>query len=162
LENLKGKEFLAFLEFSFESSFSKLMNDEIQILLFLALSDIARTRKNILSIVQDDERLSIILNTLINMSFIRRSAEDKKQVCFILDNSPLRDYVKKRAPERLTIQEYAAVLMAADVLPTDAESPSVSIEVEKALQRARQAAYPQNWNEGISELETARRMWGED
>jgi tetratricopeptide (TPR) repeat protein len=161
LENLKGKEFLAFLEFSFESSFSKLTNDQIQVLLFLALSDIARTRKNILSIVQDDERLSIILNTLINMSFIRRSAEDKKQVCFILDNSPLRDYVKKRAPERLIAQEHAAVLRAADVLPTDAESPSVSIEVEKALQRAREAAY-QGWSAGITELETARKLWGED
>ena len=36
LENFKGKEFLAFLEFSFEGSFSKLTNDEIQVLLFLA------------------------------------------------------------------------------------------------------------------------------
>ena len=122
----------------------------------------ARTRRNILAIVQDDERLSVMLNTLVKMSFIRRSAEDKKEVHFILENPSLRDYVKKRAPERLTTQEYAAVIKAANVLPTDAESPSVSSEVEKALQRVRQAAYPQNWNKGISELETARRVWGED
>lgn len=158
LAAIKGRVFLELLQFSFESSLQALTTDGLRILLFLALSKHPRTRRELLEVVADDAQFDRAIASLRSMSFINLSWEQKKQIRFSVQNPQLKDYVKKRAPEELTKEQYAFVLKKARVLPTDAESPSVSVEIERALATARSL----DWREAAQELESARHAWGDD
>jgi len=78
-----------------------------------------------------------------------------------VDNPQLKDYVLKRAPEILPEIVSAKIRKHANVLLISAGSPSVSIEVQKSIQRADEISHV-SWAEAISELETTRKTWGED
>ena len=94
------------------------------------------------------------------MSLVRRAAEEKKQVRFVVDNPQLRDYIAKRGLELLTQEQINFVRSRANVQAM-LVSPSVSFEIEKAIENARQSAFS-DWNSAISELEMARKTWGDD
>ncbi len=158
LDKIKGGQTLELLQFSFESSLKRLMTDEVQTLLFLSVSKYPRAREELLDFSEHDDRLGEILKTLLDMSFIRRSLEDKKRVKFVVENPLLKDYVSKRAPELLSADEYALVLKRARIAPSQAQSASVLIEVEREIARARDA----DWDDGIRILEAARRRWGDE
>jgi tetratricopeptide (TPR) repeat protein len=158
LDAIKGREFLELLQFSFESSLAELKADGLRVLLFLALSKHPRTRRDVLQVASDEQELDDILGVLREMGFIRPSWEQKKQMRFSVDNPLLRDYVRKRSPEVLGPERYAFVLRKAEVLPADAESPSVTIEIQRALAKAQSLG----WREAIDVLEAARATWGRD
>lgn len=160
-EKLRGRGSLDLLEFSFESSLQLLNTDDVQVLLYLALLKSATTRKSMLPFAHDEQRLDEVLQTLLDMSLVRRTSEDKKQVKFQIANSLLQDYVLKRAPEILSAQQFSLVRTRANVLPSQAESPSVSAEIEKAIESAKQTA-KYSWAEAIQQMETTRQEWGDD
>jgi tetratricopeptide (TPR) repeat protein len=161
ISSLIGKGFLEMLRFSFESSITQLTPDALQVLYFLSLSKVSRSRKHILPLVRDNDQLDDVLNELDAMNLIKRSSEEKKQIQFFVDNPQLKDYVLKRAPEILPQGISATVRKHARVLLTSAVSPSVSIELHKSIQLAYEKSGV-NWTDAINELETARKMWGED
>ena len=155
---IRGRVFLELLEFSFESSVDQLDESALRVLLFLALSKHARSRRDLLQVVADDGQLDDVLPSLTAMSFVKPSWEQKKQMRFAVENPLLRDYVKKRVPEVLPQQQCALVLRKAQVLPADAESPSVAIELQRAMTEAKS----QDWRQAIKTLESARQAWGDD
>lgn len=161
LELLKGKGILEFLEFSFESSLALLDQPRLEALLFLALSKHPLSRKDLLTFASDDQHLSEILEALIDRSFVAKSWQEKRQVRFVMDNPLLSDYVKQRIPQLLPTERYAFVLQQAKVSPAQAESPSVSIEIERAIEAANELSRT-DWRAAIETLEAARSKWGED
>lgn len=161
VDGVRGKQFLEFLEFSFESSIAKLNRPQLQVLLYLALSKVERERAKLLPLVSDEEELNGTLRRLDDMSLIRRSSEMQKRIRFTVHNNHLRDYVKKRAKELLPEADYLLVLRTAKILPSQAGSPSVALEVNKLLERAEQE-WRESWERGIAVLEDARKEWGDD
>ncbi len=157
---LRGKGFLDLLSFSFESSLGQLEEEALWVLCFLALSKIPRGRKHILPLLRDGEQLDEVLGVLQAMSFVKRTSEEGKKIVFSVDNPQLSDYVLKRAPEILPPGVFANVRKMANVLPAAAESPSVLIEVKKAIDRSLEQR-SRGWGDPIRELETARDKWGE-
>src|SRR5581483_2071956 len=159
LERVKGKEVLELLKFSYESSLAKLSKAQMEVLLYLALSDFPRSRNNLLKVASNDDELNETIDILSDRNLIGRSTQEKSKVRFRIENRQLRDYVKKRAQEALSTEEYAFVLKQANVSASEAESLNVLVEIERSLQTAKSLA-ASNWYTAIEELENALRKWG--
>ncbi|MEX2236563.1 MAG: tetratricopeptide repeat protein [Dehalococcoidia bacterium] len=161
LEKLKGAEFLDILRFSFESSIERIKadHDALKLLLAVALSKVAITRSKLSAYAVDDEALTGTLLKLKDLNLIRPTAEER-QTKFVISSPPLRDYAKKRASDLLAANDYAEVLRRSRISAADAASPSIVIEVERALEKAENAARS-GWAKGAAELEAAMRSLGD-
>jgi len=162
LEALTGKRFLEFLEFSFESSIQRLDESAMKVLLYLAISRAPRARRDLEKFVEQPDDLNTTLKRLLSLSLIERSVSESGPVKFEVGNPQLRDYVRARGADRLSKEEYAFVLRSANVLPAQAESPSVLIEVNKAIDQARELGNTAGWEHALRALDQARAVWGDD
>src|SRR5207253_2347448 len=97
LHALKGREFLDLLKFSFESSLNRLNDASRKILFYLSLSRLSRTRGELSKFVQSDVELDDSIRSLVRMSFVRRTSEERKRIRFEVDNPLLKDYVVTQA-----------------------------------------------------------------
>lgn len=160
VHDFRGQSALGLLEFSFESSLSQLDQEAVAVLYYLSLSDRPRTRNNIVQIGQNELRIDDILQTMIDMSFVDRISLDRHRLGFSV--RPLVvDYVRRRAPNLLPSDVLNWTLAYAKVIPTDAGSPSVRAEVDKAIAAAAEVARFDR-SQAITVLEQTREMWGDD
>jgi len=157
-EAIRGQQFLNLLQFSFDSSLSDLQGSKLKILVFLAISRHSRTRREMLSLADDEDDLDESLSLLRDMSFIRPTWEEQKQNRFTIDNRMLKDYVLERAEHVLSSADFKAVTSKANVLPAQVTSETVALEVERAIAEAKRAA---GWLESVQILEAARQKWGD-
>lgn len=162
LSRLRGQESLAFLEFSFESSIRSLSAADVQILYYLALSPTDRSRKECGFFSSTDDELTTTLSRLLSATLIVRTSEDKKSIKFRVAHDPIRDYIKKRAPEILTPHACSEVLKRTGVQTPEAVAVQVRAEIAKCLTEARDTAHEIGWEAACSMLEASVAKWGRD
>ena len=163
VEMIKGAKGISLLEFSFDSSLNSLSQEAVALSYFLAVKKQPARRSEMVSAVRGDEELfTQIHNRLLQISFVERTAEDKKQVRFQISSPLLREHLLKRGPEILGPIESKRILSLANVRAETVGSTRVSFEIDRALHNATSASVGRNWEAGIAVLEQAARDWGED
>jgi tetratricopeptide (TPR) repeat protein len=163
VSSLKGAQGIELLEFSFESSLKSLNEEAVTIAYYLALLKQSAKRSDMITVLRGAADLyTEVQNRLLQLSFIERTSEDKKQIRFQLTSPLLREHLLKRGPELLASEEVRRLRGLANAQPAAAESSHVTYEIDRALQTAARHSANRNWPEAIEILEAARKDWGDE
>ncbi len=162
IANLSGAQGLHLLEFSFGISLQTLPAAAVGAAYYLAVTPRAANRSQLMKVVGDEETYQAVHRRLTQISFVERTAEDGKQVRFKLTSPLLREHLKKRGPEILGPRESTRIRSLANVAPEVAESPKLTYEVERTLQKAVAESVGRNWSAAAAILEDARKELGDD
>lgn len=151
---------LEFLEFSFGSSIATLNENAFLVLAFLSFAPAGKSRKELEPVAGGQEALDEILYILSSISFVELIPDTKKTKRFRVSSEQLRDYVNALARKRLPDSVFAQ--LRGNAVPLgDYASPSVEVEIERAL-RSAHAAAADGWESAAAVLAGGIAKWGED
>lgn len=158
ISQLRGRDTLELLRFSFESSIASLPPVGREVLYYLAMCLNPPTRRELVKIVPKNDELDSALTSLRNAHFIE-NVPLGDSIGFSLTDDQLREFVKLDLVHRLDPARVSVINFQSGSDVSRARDPNIAAAIRQAISEAEEAARA-SWEGGVAAIELAINNFG--